>query len=253
MKNEIYSRFAVFTKCRLLFGSLVLGAMLNVSALGAATPPPPGSLEKLQSYLKVPIEQASMKALVRAMKAAVAANPDGAADYVEAFMKSGREESCSDTAKIIAAAIGALGENPPANLVTAIVQRAVVTQPKCAPAITAAAVKAAPADLADEIVEVAVASVPNPEQMVGNVTLAEAILTAALEARPDLDSQLLANAADRGLGSNLSSLLAGALPSAQGTQAKGELGGVAAYQKNPNITALLIAEDAKNPQSASLE
>ncbi len=243
--------FRTFFTSKLLVGSLILGYALNFSALAAPTPPPPGSLAKLESYLKTPITKASMKALTKAMKAAVKANPDGAADYIEAFIKSGREESCADTAKMIAAAIAALGENPSVKLVTAIVERAVTVSPKCAPAIVAAAVKAAPADFADEIVEIAVASVENPEQMVGNVTLVEAIITAALEGREGLDRQLLANAADRGLALNPSSLLAGAMPSSQGSQAKGELGGVAAYEKNPNITALLIAEDERNAPAVS--
>lgn len=251
MKKSQSSRFRSRNLFQPFFVALAVSLSLSASPLLVAAAPQRGSLEQLQARLKSPIATASIKTLEKAMKAAVAANPAGAADYVEAFIKSGRKESCEDLGKMVAAAIAALGKNPPAHLVAAIVERSVLLLPQCAPTIVAAAVKAAPASLADEIVEIAIASVANPEQMVGNVTMGEAILAAALGARPGLDAALLASAANSGLARNLSRILAIAMPSAQGSQAQGELNGVAAYQKNPNLAAFLAAERARDQEPAA--
>jgi len=161
-------------------------------------------------------------------------------------------DACRELARRVASEITALGNNPPADAVASIISKAVFQDPQCAPAIVNAAVKAAPAGLAETIVEAAIASVPNPEQLVywssyadgkssvpqnvaGNMPLAEAILNSAIEARPGLDAVALAGAADRGLQANLATQLALASPgSPRGGQS---FGGLNRYEFNPNLAA----------------
>jgi hypothetical protein len=206
----------------------------------SAAEPPLSAAEELQSQTSKPLPSASATRIEKALATVIKKNPAKAAAYLEALLMAGRKESCPEVAGFVGVAIQSLGENPPQELVMAIILQAVALVPaKCAPMIVGAAVKAAPAALAATIVERTIAALANPGQLVdGNITLAQAIVNAALVARPGLDAVALGRAADRGFASNLASQFASAI-SNQGK------GAASQFSDSPNRAVVVAPREVE--------
>lgn len=169
------------------------------------------------------ILHASPDKIRKAVRAAVTANPAGAADYVEVVLSSGRGDAATIAPSIVGTAIESLGDDPSDREVAAIVSAAVRSTPTAVLKIVSVAVAAAPASAAPEIVTAAVGAVPDPTERVAvgdatrdykdfkggktvrdfkddgrTMTLAEAIVQAAFEARAGLDLAELIAAASLG-------------------------------------------------------
>ena len=178
-----------------------------------------------------PLYKFSPAALAAAVKLCASRDPDHAGVYIALVLNSGRNDADAIAPSLVRAAIQGLGPDPVPSLVAAIVRYAVTATPSEVLDIVTAAVKASPRETAPDIVTAAVSSVPHPEQMVtvnvqrraerliGNdkeldakqlaapaqkqLTLAEAIVQAALDADPGLSEQSLTAAVDGGLNTGI--------------------------------------------------
>ncbi|MES2570031.1 MAG: hypothetical protein V4710_08240, partial [Verrucomicrobiota bacterium] len=149
-------------------GILCLSPVSGIAAPAKLEVPKPSAedVAQIQAGLKGSLGKASLEEIERALRAAVAAHPDAAPAYVAVILDSGRQWTCPDVARITAVAIEALGKNPRAEVIFAIVRTSIILDEECAPVIVKAAIKAAPRALAYRIVEVAVASLRHPGEFV---------------------------------------------------------------------------------------
>ncbi len=170
--------------------------------------------------------------IIAAVKLCAARDPKHAGDYVALVLLSGRNDADAIAPSLAAAAIQGLGANPKNDEIAAIVRATVKNAPTEVLDIVTATVKASPRSAATAIVQAAVSSVPHPEEMVTmdmrrsaqkpagsdkqldnkevadgkaiaplekQMTLAEAIVQAALDADPGLSADELTAAVDQGL------------------------------------------------------
>jgi hypothetical protein len=175
----------------------------------------------------------SPETLAGAVKRCAGEDPTHAGTYVALVLRSGRPDADAIAPALVTAAIQGLGADPSRDQVAGIVRLSVYSAPSEVLDIVTAAVKASPRSAAPAIVTAAVSTVPHPERLVtvnverraarapGNdkqtdnkqladdksvtppeqkhLTLAEAIVQAALNADPGLSESSLAAAADNGL------------------------------------------------------
>ena len=181
-----------------------------------------------------PLYKVPAAALAGAVKECAAADPRHAGTYVALVLRSGRPDADAIAPSLVQAAIQGLGASPKPDYIAGIVRSVIYTTPSEVLDIVTAAVKVSPRGAASDIVIAAVSTVPHPEQMVtvnvqsraeraagtsgnaGNdkqltdgksisppeqkqLTLAEAIVQAALDADPSLSEPDLLAAADDGL------------------------------------------------------
>jgi hypothetical protein len=174
-----------------------------------------------------PLYKYSSAALQVGVKLAASRDPAHAGRFVDLVLRSGRSDADAIAPSLVQSAIDGLGANPAPNLIADIVRDAAYATPSEVLDIVTAAVKVAPSSAAPAIVTAAVRTVPHPEQLVnvnvqrralrrvGNdkeldnkelpppeqkqLTLAEAIIQAALAANPSLSEDALMAAADTGL------------------------------------------------------
>jgi hypothetical protein len=178
-----------------------------------------------------PLYKFPSSALAAAVKLCSVNDPAHAGAYVTVVLVSGRNDADAIAPALVQAAIQGLGADPASDLVAAIVSAAVKAAPSEVLDIVTAAVKASPRATAPAIVTAAVSSVPHPEQLVTvnvqrraeraagmdkqldakalpeeqkQLTLAEAIVQAALDADPSLNADELTTASDSGLTSTFS-------------------------------------------------
>jgi len=185
-----------------------------------------------------PLYKASPNELLTAVRRCVIADPEHAAAYVSLVLLCGRPDADVIAPAIAQAVIQALGGDPHPDDIGAIVAAAVKATPSEVLDIVTAAVKVSPRSAAPAIVRAAVANVPDPESMVTvnfqrraeriatsdkqdgketdhketsdgkslapqtkQLTLAEAIVQAALDADPGLSAETLTSAVDGGIAS----------------------------------------------------
>jgi hypothetical protein len=182
-----------------------------------------------------PLYKFTPAALGAAIKQCASRDPAHAGGYVVLVLRSGRNDADEIAPSLVTAAIRGLGADPKAGYVAEIVHAAINAAPSEVLDIVTAAVKASPRSIAPAIVTAAVRSVPHPDKLVtmnvqrraqrayGNdkqtdykqladgkslgapagkqLTLAEAIVQAALDADPSLSVDSLTAAADNGLNS----------------------------------------------------
>ncbi len=174
-----------------------------------------------------PLYKFTPGALEAAVKLCASNDPGQAGATIALVLHSGRNDADAIAPSLVRAAIQGLGVNPKPGIIADIVCSAVKSAPTEVLDIVTAAVKASPRAAAPYIVTAAVSTVPHPESIVtvnvqrraeratGNdkqldgksagapvqkqLTLAEAIVQAALDANPDLSANDLTAAADRGL------------------------------------------------------
>jgi len=183
-----------------------------------------------------PLYKVAPDALAAAVKLCAAADPRHAGAYVALVLRSGRPDADEMAPSLVQAGIDGLGADPNANLIAGIVTSAIYAAPSEVLDIVTAAVKVSPRSAAPAIVTAAIRTVPHPERVVtvnvqrraalaasnpGNdkqtdykqvtdgksvappeqkqLTLAEAIVQAALDADPNLSEASLMAAADQGL------------------------------------------------------
>jgi hypothetical protein len=183
-----------------------------------------------------PLYKVSPDALAAAVKQCATGDPGHAGAYVALVLRSGRPDADTIAPSIVQAGIDGLGANPNPGHIAGIVRSAIYSAPSEVLDIVTAAVKVSPRSAATAIVSAAVRTVPHLEQMVnvnvqrraervaggaGNdkqtdnkqladgksiappeqkqLTLAEAIVQAALDADPGLSEASLMAAADQGL------------------------------------------------------
>jgi len=207
-----------------------------------------------------PIYKCTEGALIAATKVCAASDPGHAGDYIVLILQSGRRDSGIIAPALVQAAIQGLGPNPNANLIAGIIRAAVKATPEQVLDIVGVAVKASPRSAAPAIVSAAVMSVPHPDQMVtmdyGRVettsytsdkqsdfkqvdykdivpaekqlTLADAIVQAAMDADPSLSQDELTSAVNEGIGgtpTTLTTVLAPGIPIPLGDPPGGGGGG----------------------------
>jgi hypothetical protein len=193
---------------------------------------PAGTLQKALGSGE-PIYKCTEGELIAATKVCAASDPRHAGEYIALILESGRKDSGTMAPALVQAAIEGLGPNPSAELIGGIVGAAVKTAPEQVLDIVRVAVKASPRSAAPEIVSAAVSSVPHPDEMVtmnyGRVrttsytsdkqsdfkqvsdyknvvptekelTLADAIVQAAMDADPSLSQDELTTAVNEGIG-----------------------------------------------------
>ena len=179
---------------------------------------------------QAPLYKFSPRALAAAVKQCASRDPGNAGDYIVLILNSGRNDADAIAPSLVTAAIQGLGPDPLSRDIAAIVQAAVQKAPSEVLDIVTASVKASPPSAAPAIVSAAVRSVPHPEQMVTvnvqrraeriassdkqtgkeldgkslgaeqkQLTLAEAIVQAAMDADPGLSEEELTTAVDSGL------------------------------------------------------
>jgi hypothetical protein len=175
-----------------------------------------------------PLYKFSPDALAAAVRLCASNDAAHAGTYVALVLDSGRVDADAIAPSLVRAAIQGLGPNPKPDLVAAIVRAAVKATPTEVLDIVTAAVKASPRSAAPAIVTAAVSTVPHPEDMVTvnvqrraeraattdkqldykalppaqkQLTLAEAIVQAALDADPTLSADELTTAVDTGIAS----------------------------------------------------
>ena len=205
---------------------------------------------------KEPFYKASPAALAAAVKACASHDPSHAGGFLALILDSGRNDADAIAPTLVKAAIEGLGIDPKPRLnvdAAAIVRAAVTAAPTEALDIVTEAVKAAPHSpdpAAPAIVAAAIGAVPHPERLVTigiqrraertysndkqndfkqftdgkslsagaekQLTLAEAIIQAALDADPGLTADSLTAAADSSLGATFATsegaVLTGVLP-----------------------------------------
>jgi hypothetical protein len=165
--------------------------------------------------------------LAAAVKVCASRDPAQAGACVALILQSGRTDADAIAPSLVQAAIQGLGPDPKSNLIAGIVKAAVTAAPSEVLDIVKAAVKASPGAAAPAIVKAAVTSVPHPEDMVSVnsqpraerlggsdkqtsdgksvsgteqlLTIAEAIVQAAVAADPGLSSAVLTAAVDEAL------------------------------------------------------
>lgn len=212
-------------RCWLLSTLFVLTIFGDVR-LTMSAPPPASLTSEIETQLHGTIMAASTEDLIKAIKLLVAQNPQQAPGIIAVLGKAHRSSRDCEMSKFVAAAL-ALGDNPSRSLVLAIVHNAVTAEPLCAPAIVTAAIKGTPPTFSDDIVETAVAALPDPTVLIGDITITEAITKAAFAAldmdlppigeAPGSDSTGILGAANRGLLASLVALYGrtlGTLPAA---------------------------------------
>jgi len=175
------------------------------------------------------IYKASPEALAAAVGTCAAHDPDHAGQYVAIALYSGRNDADAIAPALVQAAIRGLGTDPQPDWVGGIVGDAVKAAPSEVLDIVTAAVKVSPRAAAPAIVRAAVSSVPDPDGLVTvdfqrraerlasgdkqpdykeasdgkslakQVTLAEAIVQAALVADPGLSAEVLTSAVNGGI------------------------------------------------------
>jgi hypothetical protein len=164
--------------------------------------------------------------LAAAVKVCASRDPAQAGACVALILQSGRPDADAIAPSLVQAAIQGLGPDPKPSLVAGIVKAAVTAAPSEVLDIVKAAVKASPG-AAPAIVKAAVTSVPHPEDMVSVnsqpraerlpgsdkqasdgksasapeqlLTIAEAIVQAAVAADPGLSTDVLTAAMDAAL------------------------------------------------------
>jgi hypothetical protein len=173
-----------------------------------------------------PLYKFSAGALDVGVKTCASNDPRHAGSYVALVLRSGRTDADAIAPSLVRAAIEGLGSDLRPAYIASIVAAAVNATPSEVLDIVTAAVKASPRDAAPAIVTAAVSNVPHPESIVTvnvqrrseriagsdkqlddkqlapvekELTLAEAIVQAALDADPGLSGSGLTAAADSGL------------------------------------------------------
>jgi hypothetical protein len=185
-----------------------------------------------------PLYKATPSALAAAITQCAANDPRHAGDFVSLVLLSGRNDADAIAPAIASAAIKGLGGNPRPDDIGFIVAAAVKATPSEVLDIVTATIKVSPRSAAPEIVKAAVANVPDPESKVTvnfqrrleriatsdkqdgketdnkevsdgkslapetkQLTLAEAIVQAAMDADPSLSEATLAASVDTGIAS----------------------------------------------------
>jgi hypothetical protein len=165
--------------------------------------------------------------LAAAVKVCSSRDPAQSGACVALILQSGRTDADAIAPSLVQAAIQGLGPDPKSSVIASIVKDAVTAAPSEVLDIVKAAVKASPGAAAPAIVKAAVTSVPHPEDMVSVnsqpraerlagsdkqtsdgksasgteqlLTIAEAIVQAAVAADPGLSSTVLTAAIDEAL------------------------------------------------------
>jgi hypothetical protein len=185
-----------------------------------------------------PLYKASPAALAAAIRQCAAADPAHAGAYVSLVLLSGRTDADAIAPAMARAAILGLGGDPKPKDIGAVIAAAVKSTPSEVLDIVTATVKVSPRSAAQAIVRAAVANVPNPDSMVTvnfqrraeriatsdkqdgketdhkevsdgkslapqpkQLTLAEAIVQAAIDADPELTVANLTPGIDTGIAS----------------------------------------------------
>jgi hypothetical protein len=197
-----------------------------------------GALLQQELHSGKPLYKASPQELGLAVQHCVMRDPRHAGDYVSLVLLSGRNDADAIAPAIASSAIKGLGGNPHPDDIGSIVAAAVKATPSEVLDIVTAAIKVSPRSAAPAIVRAAVANVPDPESMVTvnfqrraeriatsdkqdgkqtdhkevsdgkslapetkQLTLAEAIIQAAIAADPGLSEEALTPAVDSGIAS----------------------------------------------------
>jgi hypothetical protein len=180
-----------------------------------------------------PLYKFSPGEIAAAVKLCASRDPSHAGAYVVLILRSGRNDADAIAPSLVQAAIEGLGADPESSRIGAIVQAAVTAAPTEVLDIVTAAVKASPRTAAPAIVQAGVSSVPHPESLVTvnvqprarraagsdkeidgkeaadgkslgaptqkQLTLAEAIVQAAVDADPGLSVETLTTTVDEAL------------------------------------------------------
>jgi len=158
-----------------------------------------------------------------ALQACISENQAKTSFYVYAILAGGRADADAIAPTIVATAIRGLSKPPSLLLISEIIEAAVKATPDAVLKIVRAAILNSPNEAAPTIVETAVASLKNPDQLVStdagtqntdykgfkdfktvnapdqSSTPAEQIVQTALQANPSLDASSLQTAANNGL------------------------------------------------------
>lgn len=177
-----------------------------------------------------PLYEYSAGDLTAAVRLSASRDPGDAGTCVALIIRSGRNDADAIAPSLVQAAIQGLGPDPKPSVIGGIVQYAVTAAPTEVLDIVTAAVKASPREAAPAIVRAAAGAVPHPESMVTvnfqpraervagsdkqtgrdgkslpapekQLTLAEAIVQAALAADPGLSPDGLTSAVDGAISS----------------------------------------------------
>jgi hypothetical protein len=207
----------------------LIAAVLAAPVRHGLAADPAGTLQKALGSAQ-PLYKCTESELIAATKVCAASDPRNVGDCIAMILESGRRDSGMIAPALVQAGIEGLGPNPSADLIAGIIRAAVKTAPEQVLDIVRVAVKASPRSAAPAIVSAAVESVPHPDQMVtmdyGRVettsytndkqidfkdykdivpaekqlTLADAIVQAAMEADPSLSQDALTVSVNGGIG-----------------------------------------------------
>jgi len=156
--------------------------LFGLLSVSAATP-----AQELQQALGAgqPLYSASPAELAAAVKLCASRDPGRAGACLALTLRSGRNDADAIAPPLVQAAIQGLGANPKPDLIGSIVGAAVSATPSEVLDIVTAAVKVSPRSTAAAIVAAAVRAVPHPEKLVTINVQSRARLTAAAENQND--------------------------------------------------------------------